>query len=62
MEENEDEGRTKAREKRADLIESGGGKAVVRTVGEEHLAALNLIIGGLEQYHKRCDGESCDGC
>jgi len=50
--------KAKAREKKADLVQTGGGQAVVGDVGDEHLAVLNLIIGELEQLHNTWDDDS----
>lgn len=47
-----------ARAKKADIIQTGGGKQVVGELDEEHLAVLNLIIGELEQFHCKWDDDS----
>ena len=47
-----------AREKKADIVQTGGGKAVVGDLGDENIAVLNLIIGELEQMYNKFDDDS----
>ena len=47
-----------AREKKVDIVQTGGGKAVVGDLSEEQLAVLDIIVDELEQYINKYDDDS----